>query len=246
MASRDEITAYANTLLEVEKWPEFGMPGLQVIGAAEVTTLACGVSSSRELFERAVELGAEMAIVHHGLFWRNEPLVVDARLRGRLEALFRGDVSLLAYHLALDAHPSLGNNAQLAARIGAEPEGSFGAVGLACSIAPATISDLVARVCDAVGREPLVLPFGPVEVRRIAISTGAAGYDLIDAAHQGFYALLTGEAEEPSYAAARELGIHLIAAGHHATERYGVLALSAHLAERFGLTWHYVEADNPV
>jgi len=246
MASRDRIVEYANTLLEAEKWPEFGMPGLQVVGASEVTTLVCGVSSSRALFEQAAELGAEMVLVHHGLFWRNEPLVVDTRLRGRLEALFRGDITLLAYHLALDAHPSLGNNAQLAARIGAEPEGPFGGVGLACATPPLTIEELRDRVRDAVARQPLVLPYGPPEIRRLAISTGAAGYDLIHAAHEGFDALLTGEPEEPNYASARELGIHLIAAGHHATERYGVQALAAHLAERFDLDWHYVEADNPV
>ena len=246
MASRDEVVEFANALLEAEKWPEFGMPGLQVVGSDEVTTLVCGVSSSLALFERAAELGAEMVLVHHGLFWRNEPLVVDTRLRGRLEALFRGDITLLAYHLALDAHPSLGNNAQLASRIGAEPEGPFGDFGLACAIAPLTIGELGGRVRDAVAREPLVLPYGPSEIRRLAISTGAAGYDLLRAAHEGFDALLTGEPEEPNYASARELGIHLIAAGHHATERYGVQALAAHLAERFELDWHYVEADNPV
>ncbi len=246
MAARDEIVGYANALLEAEKWPEFGMPGLQVVGASEVTTLVCGVSSSRELFEQAAGLGAEMVIVHHGLFWRNEPLVVDARLRGRLEALFRGDITLLAYHLALDAHPTLGNSAQLAARIDASPEGPFAGVGLACAIGPLSIGELADRVGAAVGRAPLVLPYGPREIRRLAVSTGAAGYDLIRAAHEGFDALLTGEPEEPNYASARELGIHLIAAGHHATERYGVQALAAHLAERFGLGWHYVEADNPI
>jgi dinuclear metal center YbgI/SA1388 family protein len=246
MAARDEIVAYANTLLDVEKWPEFGMPGVQVVGAGEVRTIACGVSSSRELFERAAELGAEMVIVHHGLFWRNEPLVVDARLRGRLEELFRANITLLAYHLALDAHPTLGNSAQLAARIDATPEGAFGGVGLACAVGPLSIEELADRVGAVVGRTPLVLPYGPREIRRLAISTGAAGYDLIRAAHEGFDALLTGEAEEPNYASARELGVHLIAAGHHATERYGVQALAAHLAERFGLEWRYVEADNPI
>jgi dinuclear metal center YbgI/SA1388 family protein len=246
MAARDEIVTYANALLDVEKWPEFGMPGVQVLGAVEVSTLVCGVSSSRELFEQAEELGAEMVLVHHGLFWRNEPLVVDARLRGRLEALFRGDITLLAYHLALDAHPTLGNSAQLAARIGATPEGAFGGVGLACRVDAMPIDELAGRVEVAVARTPLVLPYGPREVRRVAVSTGAAGYDLIRAAHEGFDALLTGEPEEPNYASARELGINLIAAGHHATERYGVQALAAHLAERFGLEWHYLEADNPI
>src|SRR6476619_2347225 len=158
MASRNEIVAYADALLELDRFPEFAPQGLQVTGADEVTTIACGVSSSRELFERAVGLGAELVLVHHGLFWRNEPLVVDARLRGRLEALFAGNVSLLAYHLALDAHPTLGNNAQLAGRVGAEPEGPFAGVGLACSIGPLTIDELARRIRDALAREPLVLP----------------------------------------------------------------------------------------
>ena len=246
MASRNEIVAHADALLEIERFPEFAPQGLQVTGAEDVTTVACGVSSSRELFERAIGLGAELVLVHHGLFWRNEPLVVDARLRGRLEALFAGNASLLAYHLALDAHPTLGNNAQLASRIGATPDGPFGGVGLGCSLDDVALETLVERVERAVDRPPLVLPGGPESVGRIAISTGAAAYDLARAAHDGFDALLTGEAEEPSAATARELGITLIAAGHHATERLGVQALAAHLADRFGLAWHYVEVGNPV
>jgi dinuclear metal center YbgI/SA1388 family protein len=246
VAHRDEIVRYANDLLDVAKWPEFGPPGLQVVGAEEVKLLACGVSSSRELFERAVEATAELVLVHHGLFWRNEPLVVDARLRGRLEALFRGNASLVAYHLPLDAHPELGNSAQLARRIGASPIGPFGDVGLACDVEPQRIEALAARIGNAVEREPLVFAHGPAEVRRIAISTGAAGHDLVRAAHEGFDLLVTGEPEEPNLQAARELGIHLVAAGHHATERLGVQALAAHLGERFDLAWRYIEVDNPV
>jgi dinuclear metal center YbgI/SA1388 family protein len=233
-------------MLEIERFPEFAPQGLQVVGAPQVTTIACGVSCSRELFERAVDLGAELVLVHHGLFWRNEPLVVDARLRGRLEALFRGDASLVAYHLALDAHPTLGNNAQLAMRIGATPVGPFEVVGLGCTIDALLVDDLAARVAGAVGRAPLVLLGGDREIQRLAVSTGAAGHDLVRAAHEGYDALLTGEPEEPSAATARELGIHLIAAGHHASEQLGVRALAAHLAERFHLAWHYVDVDNPV
>jgi len=246
VAARDEIVAHASALLEVERFPEFAPQGLQVVGADEVSRIACGVSCSRELFERAVELGAELVLVHHGLFWRNEPLVVDARLRGRLEALFRGNASLVAYHLALDAHPTLGNNAQLAERIRATPERPFETVGLGCAIGPLTLEELAARVEAAVEREPLVLRGGNREIRRLAVSTGGAGHDLIRAAHEGYDALLTGEPEEPSGATARELGVHLIAAGHHATERFGVQALAAHLAGRFDLEWQYVEVDNPV
>jgi dinuclear metal center YbgI/SA1388 family protein len=246
MAGRDEIVAYANELLAIDRFPEFAPQGLQVVGAPDVTSIACGVSCSRALFERAVELGAELVLVHHGLFWRNEPLVVDGRLRGRLEALFRGDASLVAYHLALDAHPELGNNAQLAARVGATPVAPFEVVGLGCTIDPVSVDDLAARVAGAVGRAPLVLRGGDREIRRLAVSTGAAGHDLLRAAHEGYDALLTGEPEEPSAATASELGVHLLAAGHHASEQFGVQALAGHLAERFDLDWRYVEIANPV
>ena len=187
-----------------------------------------------------------MVLVHHGLFWRNEPLVVDRRQRGRLEVLFAANASLLAYHLALDAHPTLGNAAQLAERIGANPEGPFGSVGLACTLDGLSIGELTARVRNAVDRDPLVFAHGPDRIERIALSTGGGGYDLIEAAHEGFDALVTGEPEEPSLATARELGIHLIAAGHHATERFGVQALAAHLAATFAIEWRYIEVDNPV
>jgi dinuclear metal center YbgI/SA1388 family protein len=245
-ASRDEIVAHANALLEIERFPEFAPQGLQVVGSDKVTRIACGVSCSRELFERAVGLGADLVLVHHGLFWRNEPLVVDVRLRGRLEALFRGNASLVAYHLALDAHPELGNNAQLAARIGATTDGPFETVGLGCTLDPVSVDELATRIEAAVERRPLVLRGGEGAVRRLAVSSGGAGSDLIAAAREGYDALLTGEPEEPSAATARELGVHLIAAGHHATERFGVQALAGHLADRFGLEWSYVEVDNPV
>lgn len=247
MATRDEIVGFANELLEVEKWPEFAPPGLQVLGAPEVSRIVSGVSASLELFERAAALGAELVLVHHGLFWRNEPLVVDRRLRGRLEALFAADLSLVAYHLALDAHPEVGNGAQLAARLDVEVEGPFAGVGVGGRLRrPVGIDELAAKVALVVEREPLVLTGGPELVERLAISTGGAGYDLIAAAHAGFDALLTGEPEEPSMHAARELGIHLIAAGHHATERLGVQALGGRLAERFGVSHEYVEIANPV
>jgi dinuclear metal center YbgI/SA1388 family protein len=246
VAGRDEIVAYANALLEVERWPEFAPPGLQVVGSEEVTLLVCGVSSSRALFEGARQRGADMVLVHHGIFWRNEPLVVDRRQRGRLEALFAADASLVAYHLALDAHPTLGNAAQLAKRIGASPEGPFGSVGISCTVDGLSIGELAERVAGAVEREPLVFAHGPDRIERLAVSTGAAGYDLIRAAHEGFDALLTGEPEEPNLATAEELGIHLIAAGHHATERLGVQALAAHLADTFAIEWAYFEVENPV
>jgi len=247
VARRDDIVTFADELLEVERFPEYGLPGLQVVGAEEVTKLACGVSSSLELFERAATAGAQLLLVHHGMFWRNEPLLVDRRQRGRLEALFRADLSLVAYHLALDAHPELGNNAQLAAALGVEREGEFGQVGLAGRLSePCGIEDFQERVLTAVQRYPTVFPHGPEQIERVAISTGASGYDLIEAAHAGYDAFLTGEPEEPSLHTARELGIHFVAAGHYATERLGVQALARRLGEEFELEWEFLEVENPV
>ena len=248
VARRDEIVAFANALLEVEKWQEFAPPGLQVVGSAEVTRIACGVSASLELFERAAAAGAELVLVHHGMFWRNEPLVVDRRLRGRLEALFAANMSLVAYHLALDAHPEVGNSAQLARRLGIDgPLETFAGVGVGGRLSQrATVADLAARVHETVDREPLVFAGGAELVERVAVSTGAAGYELIRAAHEGYDCLVTGEPEEPTLHTARELGIHLIAAGHDATERLGVQALATRIGDEFDVAWEFIDVDNPV
>jgi dinuclear metal center YbgI/SA1388 family protein len=247
MATREAIVAFADELLDVEAFPEYGRPGLQVVGADEVSKLVCGVSCSKELFEQAGVRSAQMVLVHHGLFWRNEPLVVDRRLKGRLEALFAANLTLLAYHLALDAHPELGNNALLAERLGAKREGAFAQIGAAARLdEPTGIDDLSRRLSEATGREPLVFAEGPERVERIAVVTGGGGTRLIEAAHEGFDALVTGEPEEPALYTARELGIHFLAGGHYATETFGVHALAARLAAEFGLEWEFVDLPNPV
>lgn len=247
MARRDDILAFADALLEVDRFPEYGRPGLQVLGADEVTRIACGVSSSLELFERAAAAGAELLLVHHGLFWRNEPLVVDRRLRGRLEALFAANVTLAAYHLALDAHPEIGNNALLAELLGATRAGAFAELGADARLdEPIGIDELAARLREATGREPLVFAHGPERIERIAVGTGRGGFLLIQAAHEGYDAVVTGEPEEPALSTARELGIHFLAGGHYATETFGVQALAARLAAEFGLAWEFVDVPNPV
>lgn len=245
MARRDEILRYADELLEVSKYPEFGPPGAQVLGADEVTSIVCGVSSSRALFAHARERSAQLVLVHHGLFWRNEPLVVDRRLRGRLEALFAGEITLAAYHIALDAHAELGNNVLLARELGIDVDDRFAGIGAGGGL-DTTLDAFVARVREVTRRDPLVFAHGPERIRRAAIVTGSGGYDLLNAAREGYDVYLTGEAEEPNMHAAEELGIHFVAAGHYGTERLGVQALAAHLAERFGLEWEFVELPNPV
>ena len=247
MASRDEILAFADELLKIERWPEYGPPGAQVLGAESVEKLACGVSASLELFRRAGAAGAQLVLVHHGIFWRNEPLVIDRRQRGRLESLFASDLTLAAYHLALDAHPEVGNATQLARRLGVAVDASFEGLGVGGALGePEPVEALAARVADVVGRRPLLLEGGPREITRVAISTGEAGHSLIRAARLGYDVLLTGEPEEPSLHTARELGIHLLAAGHYATEQFGVQALATRIEERFGTPWEFVDVPNPV
>ena len=248
MAHRDDIVDYANELLETHRFPEYGRPGLQVLGADEVAKIACGVSASLELFRRAAAAAAQLVIVHHGMFWRNEPLWIDRRQQGRLEALFAADLTLLAYHLPLDAHPVIGNNALLADALGVEVERPFGEVGQGGRLpSPTGIDQIVARIREIVGgREPLVFAHGPERIERIAICSGGSGGEVIQAAHEGYDLYLTGEPEEPSLQTARELGIHFVAAGHDATERLGVQALARNLAERFSLEWEFIEIENPV
>jgi dinuclear metal center YbgI/SA1388 family protein len=247
VARRDDIVRYANELLEVERFPEYGRPGLQVLGADEVTKLVCGVSASRELFERSAAAGAQLVVVHHGLFWRNEPLVVDRRLKGRLETLFAADLTLIAYHLALDAHPEVGNNALLAERLGVTRDTEFAEIGAGGRVAePVGIDELTARLRDATNREPLVFAEGPERIERVAIITGGGGEYVIEAAHEGYDAFVTGEPEEPALHSAHELGIHFLAGGHYATETFGVQALAARLGDRFSLDWEFVDLPNPV
>jgi dinuclear metal center YbgI/SA1388 family protein len=246
MAHRDEILAFADELLDVASYPDYGPVGLQVVGADAVTTLACGVSASRELFEHAAMVGAQMAIVHHGLFWERDPRVVDGAMKGRLKALFDADITLAAYHLALDAHPELGNNAQLAHELGMELEEPFDVGHGAAFAEPVSADEFTGRVRDVLGREPLAFLYGPAEIRRVAIVSGGAARLLPQAVAAGYDALLTGEAAEPSMMTARELGMHFVAGGHYATERLGVQALSRRLAEEFSLDWHFIELVNPV
>jgi dinuclear metal center YbgI/SA1388 family protein len=247
MAERDAIVAFADELLEVERFRDYGTVGLQVEGADEVSKIVCAVSASRELFEIAGARGAQMVLVHHGLFWASEPQVVDRRQKGRLKALFEHDLSLVAYHLALDAHPEIGNAVLLARELGVEPEGPFAEIGVAGSLAePVSAETFVARVRERLEREPLAFLYGPDPIRKVAIVTGGGAPSLIEAARAGFDLFLTGEAKEPSMQAARELGIHFLAAGHYATEKLGIQALAKRIGERFGLEWEFVELPNPV
>jgi dinuclear metal center YbgI/SA1388 family protein len=247
MASRDEIVAFANEFLDVGSYPDYGPMGLQVAGTDEVRKIACGVSASRELFERASEAGAQLVLVHHGLIWDKDTRVIGPLERGRLEALFRGDLNLAAYHLALDAHPEIGNNALLAAELGVEVEQRFTDWGYGGRLPdPMPVSELANRVQEKLDRPPLVFSYGPEEVARVAILTGGAARYVREAAAESYDCFVTGEADEPTKYAAKEAGIHFIAGGHYATETLGVRALAAKLAAEFGIEWEFVDLPNPV
>jgi dinuclear metal center YbgI/SA1388 family protein len=247
VAERDAIVAFAGELLQVDRFQDYGPVGLQVEGTSEVEKIVCSVSASLELFELAAERGAQMVLVHHGLFWNNEQLVIDRRQRARLKALFAADLSLVAYHLALDAHPEIGNSVLLARELGVEPERAFEETGIGGRLKkPLSGEQFVSRVKEKLGREPLAFLHGPEPVRTVAIVTGGGGPSLLQAAREGYDLFLTGEPKEPSLHAARELGIHFLAAGHYATERLGVQALAARIGERFGIEWEFIELPNPV
>ncbi len=247
MASRDDIIARANELLDVASYPDYGPVGLQVAGASEVAKLACGVSASRELFERAAAAGAQMVLVHHGLFWDKDTRVVGPVMRERLRALFDADLTLVAYHLALDAHPEVGNNALLARELGVEPETRFTEWGYGGRLArPTRIDELSSRVSERLGQMPLVFSYGPEEIERVAVVTGGAARYVGRAAEEGYDCFVTGEADEPTKHAAKEARVHFVAGGHYATETLGVRALAERLADEFGLQWAFVDLPNPV
>jgi dinuclear metal center YbgI/SA1388 family protein len=247
VANRDEIVAFADELLDTRSFRDYGPMGMQVVGAEQVAKIACAVSASRELFERAAAADAQMVLVHHGVLWENEPRTIDLRMKRRLQALFDADLSLVAYHLALDAHAEIGNNVLLARELGIGVDGPFADIGVGGSFTDGvSIDELAARLGRAVGREALVFADGPERIERVAVVTGGGARFVSDAAARGYDALVTGEAAEPTMMNARELGIHVLAGGHYATERLGIRALAARIAERFGVDSEFIELDNPV
>lgn len=253
MITRDELTSFLDGFLASPTFRDYGPNGLQVEGRAEVRKVALGVSASLALLERAAAWGADAVIVHHGLFWRGPgELCIERSLRARLKVLLDRDVNLLGYHLPLDAHPEVGNNAVLARRLGADRiEPAFEYEGQRIGVvarfdAPRAAGELFLDLARAVGRDPLVVPAGPAEVRSVGIVSGGAPRLLEDAVRARLDAFVTGEAAEHVVHLAREEHIHFVAAGHHATERFGVQALRDLLEERFGLECRYIEIGNPV
>jgi dinuclear metal center YbgI/SA1388 family protein len=247
MAARNEIDTYLATLLAVERFKDYGPNGLQIEGRAEVRTLVSGVTASLALIDAAIEAGADAILVHHGLFWRGQ----DGRLTGwlaeRVKRLLAQGINLLAYHLPLDAHAELGNNAQLGLRLGLSADQRFGdqELGFSGDGSSVALDVFAARAQAALGRAPLVLAGDGRPLARIGWCTGGAQGYFEAAIAAGVDAFVTGEVSEPQAHLARETGVAFLACGHHATERFGAPAVAAHVAERFGLEHRFIDIENP-
>ncbi|MDB5812643.1 MAG: Nif3-like dinuclear metal center hexameric protein [Betaproteobacteria bacterium] len=246
---RIELETYLNQYLEVARFRDYCPNGLQVEGRPEVRIIVTGVTASRDLVEAAIARGADALLVHHGYFWRGEDPRVTGTKRARLGLLLASNLNLFAFHLPLDAHREIGNNAQLARELELPFAGTFGEQELGAHgefAIPPTVAELAERISTRLQRAPQVIGDPEMRVRRIAWCTGAAQSFLEDAVRLGVDAFVSGEISEQTVHLARESGVAYIAAGHHATERYGIRALGAHLAARFNLEHHFIDIPNPV
>jgi len=245
---RTQLQRHLDELLDAARFKDYCPNGLQVEGASEVSKIVCGVSASLALIDAAIERGAQALLVHHGWFWRGEDGRVTGTRRARIARVLAHDINLFAYHLPLDAHPELGNNARLGRLLDFRPTGTTGEQGLIWlgePGQPATAGELCKRTEIVLGRTPLLVGDPQRRVHRVAWCTGGAQGYFEQAIDAGVDLYISGEISEPTTHLARESGVPYIAAGHHATERYGVMALGAHLAEHFGLTVEFVDIDNP-
>ena len=238
-----------DALLQPEKFRDYGPNGLQVEGDRPVRLLVSGVTASRALIEAAIEAQADAIVVHHGLFWRGQDGRVTGWMRERLRLLLANGIHLFAYHLPLDAHPELGNNAQLARVLGLQADGRFGEqelgfVGTGEQVW-ARPEALAEHVAAALGRPVTCVGGSDRPVRRVAWCTGGAQGYFESAIAQGVDAFITGEISEPQAHLARETGVAFLACGHHATERGGAPAVAAHVAAQLGLTHQFIDIDNP-
>jgi dinuclear metal center YbgI/SA1388 family protein len=244
------LERYCNEQLEVSRFDDYCPNGVQVEAGERVTRLMAGVTACQALIDEAVEWGADLLLVHHGFFWKGEPAPIRGMKGRRIATLLRHGVSLLVYHLPLDAHGAWGNNCLLGKACGFTGaqavdagQGLLWSAELQGAVSADALSKRLGRV---LGREPLHIPGGDGGVRRVGWCTGAAQGYLSQAAELGLDAFISGEISESTVHAARELGIHYFAAGHHATERFGAQALGAHLAQRYALDYRFVDIPNPV
>lgn len=245
--SRTALLTALDGMLQPERFKDYGPNGLQVEGKTHIQRLVSGVTASHALIEAAIADHADAILVHHGLFWRGQDGCVTGWMKERLRLLLAHDINLFAYHLPLDAHPQWGNNARLGQLLGWTADGQFGEQSLGC-IAPVDYADahtLGQHLAQVLQRAPTVVQAPCRPVRRVAWCSGGAQSYFEAAISAGADAFVTGEISEPQTHLARETGVAFIAAGHHATERYGAAAVAAQLASQFGLEHIFIDIDNP-
>lgn len=251
MAQRDALVALANRWLQPQLFKDYCPNGLQVEGRTDVNLIVSGVTASQALLDAALAAGADLVLVHHGYFWKGEPPTITGMRKRRLQRLLAEDVNLLAYHLPLDAHPELGNNAQLARvleweRVGpVQPDDATSLLWQGMLRRPMSARELAADLEKRLGQAPVTVAGGPDRIKRVAWCTGAAQGFIAEAASAGVDAFISGEISEPTVHVARECGIHYFAAGHHATERYGVQALGERLGEELGIRHRFIDIPSP-
>lgn len=245
---RAELEAYLDKYLEVARFRDYCPNGLQVEGRPRVELLVTGVTASLELIEQAIAAHADAVLVHHGYFWRGEDPRLTGVRRRRIARLIQDELNLFAFHLPLDAHPEVGNNVILARELGFQVCGRFGEqeLGFHGEVEELAVDRLAQLIETRLGRDPLVIGDRARRVRRVAWCTGAAQSYLEEAVRLGVDAFLSGEISEHSVHLARESGVAYFAAGHHATEQFGVQALGAHLAAQFGIAHRHIDVPNPV
>ena len=244
-----ELCEFCDEFLRVSEFSDYCPNGLQVEAAPTVEHIVCGVTASQALIDAAIAAGADTLIVHHGYFWKGEAPPIAGVKGRRIAALIRNRVNLLAFHLPLDAHPEVGNNAQLARVMEWPLDARFGEQDLvfAGSLArPLGLEELAQSIETRLDTRTLAIDGGGHAIERLAWCTGAAQGFIEAAAARGADAFVSGEISEQTFHLARELGIHYIAAGHHATERFGVQALAAEIGERFGIRQQFIDIPNPV
>lgn len=252
MIPRSELLAYLDDLLEPSQFQDYCPNGLQVAGSEHIGRIVTGVTASQALIDAAIETQADTIIVHHGYFWRGEAPQITGMKQQRLKALLTHNINLIAYHLPLDAHPELGNNVQLARWLNIEVDGRINgsgdpAIALCGSLTrEMSLTDFAGKIAHVLMRPPLTIKGHNRPITTIGWCTGAAQGYIQQAAELGLDAFLSGEISEQTVHLARELGIHYIAAGHHATERYGVKALGEMLARQWPVNVQFIDIDNPV
>lgn len=245
----NKLMDYTGELLQVARFRDYCPNGLQVEGRGEIKTIVSGVTASMALLEAAAKRGADLVLVHHGYFWRNEDARVKGMKRARLKFLLEQDMNLAAYHLPLDAHAELGNNAQLGRVMGVSVEGLAGDPAIIAHghlPKPLSLKSFGDHLHRVLQRQPMLIGEMGRQLSRVAWCTGAAQDYFEEAMTLGIDAFISGEISEQTVHLARESGVAYVGAGHHATERYGIQALGRHLAEKFGLQHEFIDIDNPV